>query len=158
MINKAAVEKVEHHVRHAVEGGAKLLTGGRVLDGLRYPPTILLDVPRDSPAWCEETFAPLVTVAIVENLDEAIVLANDSDFGLSAAILTHDVQNAFTAARQIRAGSVHIGTHPFQSNALAPIGGYGMSGIGRSGGKYSVAAFTEEKWISVEVGSLPVKN
>lgn len=155
LINKTALQKVEHHVSDAVSRGARILTGGKVLDGLRYAPTVLIDVPRDAPAWCEETFAPLMTVAIVEDLDEAIALTNDSDYGLSAAILTHDVQKALTAARQVRAGSVHIGTHPFQSNALAPIGGYGMSGVGRSGGKYSVAAFTEEKWISVEVGSLP---
>ena len=158
LINSKAVEKVENHVAEAIEKGAKLLAGGRVLDRLRYAPTILLNPPKNSLAWCEETFAPLVNIIIFNNLDEAIELANDSDYGLSAAILTHDLQKAFTAARQIRAGSVHIGTHPFQSNALAPIGGYGMSGIGRSGGKYSVEAFTEQKWISVELESLPVKS
>ena len=158
LINSKAIEKVEIHVADAIEKGAKLLTGGRVLDGLRYAPTVLLNPPKNSLAWCEETFAPLVSVTIVEDLAEAIALANYSDYGLSAGILTNNVQKAFTAARQIKAGSVHIGAHPFQSNALAPIGGYAMSGIGRSGGKYSVAAFTEEKWISVELESLPVKN
>ena len=158
LINSTAIEKVENHVADAIEKGAKLLTGGKVLDGLRYAPTVLLNPPKNSLAWCEETFAPLVSVTIVEDLAEAVALANDSDYGLSAGILTNNVQKAFTAARQIKAGSVHIGAHPFQSNALAPIGGYAMSGIGRSGGKYSVAAFTEEKWISVELESLPVKN
>lgn len=157
LINKRAVEKVENHVVDAIEKGAKLLTGGRVLEGLRYAPTVLLNPPQNSLAWCEETFAPLVSVTIVEDLSEAIALANDSEYGLSAGILTRDVQKGFTAARQIKAGSVHIGAHPFQSNALAPIGGYGMSGIGRSGGKYSVEEFTETKWISVETGNLPFK-
>ncbi len=156
LINKKALEKVELHVKDAVEKGAKLLTGGEAFDGLIYKPTVLLNPPKNSLAWCEETFAPLVGVTVVEDLAEAVSLANDSEYGLSAGILTNDTQRAFTAARQIRAGSVHIGMHPFQSNALAPIGGYGMSGIGRSGGKYSVEAFTEEKWISVETGSLPV--
>ncbi len=156
LINSKAIEKVEHHVKDAIEKGAKLLTGGRVLDGLRYAPTVLLNPPKNSLAWCEETFAPLVSVTIIEDLDEGIELANDSDYGLSAGILTNDIKLGFTAARQITAGSVHIGMHPFQSNALAPIGGYGMSGIGRSGGKYSVEAFTEEKWISLELGSLPI--
>jgi acyl-CoA reductase-like NAD-dependent aldehyde dehydrogenase len=158
LINQKAIEKVDHHVKEAIEKGAKLLTGGRVLEGLRYAPTVLLNPPKNSLAWCEESFAPLVSVTIIEDLDEGIALANDSDYGLSAGILTNDVQKGFTAARQIKAGSVHIGMHPFQSNALAPIGGYGMSGVGRSGGKYSVEAFTEEKWISLELGSLPIKN
>ena len=156
LINENALRKVESHVAEAIEKGAKLLTGGKILQNLIYRPTVLLNPPETCAVWCEETFAPVVAVKIVENLDEAIKLANDSDYGLSAGILTHDIQKAFTAARQIRAGSVHIGTHPFQSNALAPIGGYGMSGIGRSGGKYTVEEFTETKWISVEVGSLPV--
>jgi aldehyde dehydrogenase (NAD+) len=157
LINQRAVEKVEHHVKDAIEKGAKLLTGGRVLEGLRYAPTVLLNPPRNSLAWCEESFAPLVSVTIIEDLDEGIELANDSDYGLSAGVLTNDIQKGFTVARQIKAGSVHIGTHPFQSNALAPIGGYGMSGIGRSGGKYSIEEFTEQKWISVELGSLPFR-
>jgi acyl-CoA reductase-like NAD-dependent aldehyde dehydrogenase len=156
LINQKAIEKVELHVKDAIEKGAKLLTGGRVLEGLRYAPTVLLNPPKNSLAWCEESFAPLVSVTIIEDLDEGIALANDSDYGLSAGILTNDIKLGFTAARQIKAGSVHIGMHPFQSNALAPIGGYGVSGIGRSGGKYSVEAFTEEKWISVELESLPV--
>jgi acyl-CoA reductase-like NAD-dependent aldehyde dehydrogenase len=158
LINQRAIEKVEHHVKDAIEKGAKLLTGGRILEGLRYAPTVLLNPPKNSLAWCEESFAPLVSVTIIEDLAEGIELANDSDYGLSAGILTNDIQKGFTAARQIKAGSVHIGTHPFQSNALAPIGGYGMSGIGRSGGKYSIEEFTEQKWISVETGSLPIKN
>lgn len=157
LINQKALEKVENHVQDAVEKGAKLLTGGKILDGLRYAPTVLLSPPKNSLAWCEETFAPLVNVVIIEDLAEAIELANDSDYGLSAGILTNDYKAAFTAARQIKAGSVHIGTHPFQSNALAPIGGYGMSGLGRSGGKYSVEEFTEQKWISLELESFPVK-
>lgn len=158
LINEHALQKVENHVADAVKKGAKLLTGGKNLGNLRFAPTVLLNPPKNSLAWCEETFAPLVGITAVENLDEAIALANDSEYGLSAGILTHDVQKAFTAARQIRAGSVHIGAHPFQSNALAPIGGYGMSGIGRSGGKYSVEEFTETKWISVELESLPIAN
>ncbi len=157
LINQKAIEKVDLHVKDAIEKGAKLLSGGRILEGLRYAPTILLEPPKNSLAWCEETFGPIVSITIVEDLDEAIELANDSDYGLSAGILTNDVKLGFTAARQIKAGSVHIGAHPFQSNALAPIGGYRMSGIGRSGGKYSVEEFTEQKWISVEIESLPVK-
>jgi aldehyde dehydrogenase (NAD+) len=156
LINAAALQKVERHVAQAVAAGAKLLTGGAVHHGLVYRPTVLWNPPPDCEAWCEETFGPVVSVVPVDNLTDAIAKANASEYGLSAAILTRDVQQAFTAARQLRCGSVHIGMHSFQSNALAPIGGYGLSGFGRSGGSYSIEAFTEQKWISVEIGTPPV--
>ncbi len=156
VINQAALEKIAAHVAGAIASGAKLLTGGMIERGLVYRPTVLLEPPADCLAWCEETFGPVVSVVAVKDVQEAVTRANDSEYGLSAAILTHDVKKAFTAARQIRAGSVHIGAHAFQSNALAPIGGYGMSGVGRSGGRYSVEEFTEAKWISLEVGTLPI--
>lgn len=151
LINRAAADKVLVHVEQAVAAGAQLLTGGEIASGLTIKPTVLLNPPRDCDAWCEESFGPVVSVVAVDSLQEAIDVANDSQYGLSAAVLTHNIQWGFRAARGIRAGSVHIGMHAFQSNALAPIGGYGMSGIGRSGGKYSTEEFTELKWVSVAV-------
>jgi acyl-CoA reductase-like NAD-dependent aldehyde dehydrogenase len=151
LINRAAADKVLVHVEQAVAAGAQLLTGGEIASGLTIKPTVLLNPSRDCDAWCEESFGPVVSVVAVDSLDEAIEVANDSQYGLSAAVLTHNIQWGFRAARGIRAGSVHIGMHAFQSNALAPIGGYGMSGIGRSGGKYSTEEFTELKWVSVAV-------
>ncbi len=151
LINRAAADKVLVHVEQAVAAGAQLLTGGEIASGLTVKPTVLLNPPRDCDAWCEESFGPVVSVVAVDSLQEAIDVANDSQYGLSAAVLTHNIQWGFSAARGIRAGSVHIGMHAFQSNALAPIGGYGMSGIGRSGGKYSTEEFTELKWVSVAV-------
>ncbi len=100
--------------------------------------------------WREETFAPVVSVVGVDSLEEAVAVANDSLYGLSAAVLTNDLQRGLSAARRLHSGAVHIGMHAFQSNALAPIGGRGLSGIGRSGGKYSTEEFTELKWISAE--------
>ncbi|MFV8819192.1 aldehyde dehydrogenase family protein [Haliea sp. E17] len=150
LIHRAALDKALDQVRAAVEGGAQLLTGGAALRGLVMHPTILREPPRDSAVWREETFAPVVSVVGAGDLDEAIVIANDSDYGLSAAVLTNDLQRGLAAARRLRSGSVHIGMHAFQSNAMAPIGGVGLSGLGRSGGKYSTEEFTELKWISVE--------
>jgi aldehyde dehydrogenase (NAD+) len=89
------------------------------------------------------------------SFEEMITIANESNYGLSAGVLTNDLVRGMTAARKIRCGSVHVGAHSFQSDSLAPIGGYGMSGFGRSGGKYSVAHFTELKWISLELGETP---
>ena len=153
LINRRALDKIVAHQDSALEAGAQLLTGGKVVRGLTYAPTVLQHTPRECTAWCEESFGPLVSVLPADCLDSAIALANDSRFGLSAAVLTRDVQAAFRAARGIRSGAVHIGMHSFQSNALAPVGGTGLSGLGRSGGHYSIEEFTELKWVSVELGA-----
>ncbi len=154
LINRNAVDKVQAHIDAAVAAGAQLLTGGKPESGLVFKPTVLVNPPRDCSAWRDESFGPVTSVTIARDLDEAIEIANDSDYGLSGAVLTRDIQQGFKAARRIKAGSVHIGMHSFQSNALAPIGGKGLSGIGRSGGKFSIEEFTELKWISVELGSV----
>jgi aldehyde dehydrogenase (NAD+) len=109
----------------------------------------------DCIAWREETFGPVASVVAVDDLEHALAIANDSVYGLSAGILTNDIKKGFEAARSLNAGAVHVGMHPFQSDAMAPVGGFGMSGMGRSGGKYSVEHFTELKWISVELGDVP---
>ena len=151
LINRAAVDKVMAQVRQAVDEGATVLTGAEIAHGLVIRPTVLLEPNRQGSLWREESFGPVASLVAVDGLDEAIEVANDSEYGLSAAVLTDNVRWGFQAARRIRAGSVHIGMHAFQSNALAPIGGYAMSGIGRSGGKYSTEEFTELKWVSVSL-------
>ncbi len=158
LINRRALEKVHAHVDAALASGAELLAGGSVHSGLVYRPTVLWEPPRHSVVWCEETFGPVASVVAVADLEEAIALANDSNMGLSAGVLTNDLKRGMNAARRIRCGSVHVGMHSFQSDAMAPIGGYGLSGFGRSGGKYSVEHFTELKWISLELGETAVRR
>lgn len=152
LINSRALEKVERHVESARASGATILTGGRVQHGLTYAPTVVLEPSRESAVWTEETFGPVASIALVDDADQAVRLANSTDYGLSAGILTRDIQIGLKAARAIRAGGVHVGMHSYQSEAMAPVGGYGLSGIGRSGGQYSTEHFTERKWISVELG------
>lgn len=155
LINRAALQKIQQHQQDALAQGATLLTGGKVVNGLTYAPTVLLQPPAHCTAWRDESFGPLTSVVAAADLDEAIRLANDTEFGLSAAVLTHNLQWGFRAAREIRSGAVHIGMHSFQSNALAPVGGTGLSGLGRSGGRYSIEEFTELKWVSLELGDAP---
>jgi len=152
LINARAVDQVMSHIEAALADGAQLLTGGRIHEGLVVQPTVLLSPVRDKGVWREESFGPVTSVVAVDSLDEAIAVANDSEFGLSGAVLTKNIQWGMKAAKEINAGSVHIGMHSYQSNALAPIGGSGFSGIGRSGGAYSIEEFTDVKWISVELG------
>lgn len=155
LIHDGALQKVKRHVEGAVAAGAKLVTGGSVHQGRIYKPTVLIEPPRDHLIWREETFGPVVSIVQAADLEEAVSLANDSEYGLSAGILTNDLVRGMNAARRIRCGAVHLGMHSFQSDALAPIGGFGFSGIGRSGGHYTVEHFTEVKWISIELGKTP---
>ena len=150
--------KVKAHKEDAVKLGAKVLTGGKVKTGLVYEPTLLLidDATKHAEAWTVETFGPIACVYVVDSFDAAIELANESEYGLSAGVLTNDLVKGMRAVREVRAGSVHIGMQSFQSDSLAPIGGYGMSGLGKSGGKYSMEHFTEQKWCSIELGETPV--
>lgn len=152
LINRSALEKVQAHQQDAVARGATILTGGKIRSGLVYEPTIVMEPSRDSSLWRDESFGPIASLVRADDLADAINIANDTRYGLSSAVLTKNLRWAFQAARRIRAGSVHIGMHAFQSNALAPIGGYGMSGIGKSGGKYSTEEFTERKWVSLDLG------
>jgi aldehyde dehydrogenase (NAD+) len=153
LINDAAVEKVTAQLEGATARGARVLTGGRPRTGRVFAPTVVRHVAPDCDLWREETFGPVVNIAVARDLDDAVAMANDSAYGLSAAVLTNDLQRGLAAARALRSGAVHLGMHPFQSNTLAPIGGVGASGIGRSGGKYSIEHFTELKWISIDLGS-----
>ena len=156
LINERALHKTDGHVRKALDGGARLICGGRVLTGLVYAPTAVLDPAPDSLLWQEETFGPVMSVRGVSGAAEAVRLANDTPYGLSAGILCHHLPSALEMAREIRAGSVHIGNHSFQSDAMAPVGGVGLSGIGRGGGHYGLEHFTRQKWISLELGETPL--
>jgi aldehyde dehydrogenase (NAD+) len=152
LIHARSLAKVEAHVADARARGARVCAGGEALRGLTYRPTVIAEPPRESRVWREETFGPVTCVVAVDDLDAAIDAANDSEYGLSAGVLTNDLRRGLRCARAIRAGAVHVGTHSFQSNALAPVGGLGLSGVGRSGGKYSTEEFTELRWVSAEVG------
>ena len=109
LINEAALRKVSEHCKAAIASGAELLTGGDVHNGLVFKPTVLFAPPADSAVWTEETFGPVTSIVPVDGLDEAIAVANQSEYGLSAGILSNDFRRAVAAARRIRCGAVHIG-------------------------------------------------
>jgi len=155
LICSEAIDRVDGQVQESIQAGAQLATGGRVHAGWTYSPTVIVEPPRDSSVWQEETFGPVASVIAVDDLDEAIAAANETAYGLSAAVLTRDMPRALHAARRLRSGAVHLGMHSFQSNTMAPVGGVGASGIGRSGGHYSIEHFTEQKWISLNIGAPP---
>lgn len=138
LINERAAKKVEDLVNDAVSKGAKLLLGGKRYALGYYEPTALDFVNRNMRIAWEETFGPVVTIIRVKNYEEAISLANESEYGLDASIFTKDIDKAFDAAQRIDAGSVHINAHPTHGLGIFPFGGDESSGMGREGIKYSI--------------------
>lgn len=138
LINERAARKVEELVYDAVSKGARLLCGGKRYALGYHEPTVLDFVNRNMRIAWEETFGPVVTIIRVKNYEEAIRLANESEYGLDACIFTRDIDKAFDAAQRIEAGSVHINAHPTHGLGIFPFGGDESSGMGREGIKYSI--------------------
>lgn len=144
------LQDIERQVDQAVALGAKLLCGGKRLDrpGNFFPPTILTDIPADAPTLKEEFFAPVVMVFTVQNLDEAIALANDIPFGLGGSAWTTDPAEQQRCIRDIEAGAVFI-NGLVKSDPRLPFGGIKRSGYGRELGIAGIRAFVNAKtvWI-----------
>ena len=149
LINQKAVDKVQAHVDEAVAGGASLVTGGRS-DDLVYHPTIVTEVTSDMRLFREQTFGPVAPIMVVNDRDEALAVANDSDYGLSAGILTKDFTQALDMALRLETGMVHIGDQTVNDEPQAPFGGVKGSGYGRFGGQAALDEFTELRWINVQ--------
>ncbi|MEM5872298.1 MAG: aldehyde dehydrogenase family protein [Candidatus Aenigmatarchaeota archaeon] len=143
LINERAAKKVEDLVNDAINKGAKLLYGGKRYALGYYEPTVLDFVNRDMRIAWEETFGPVVTIIRVKDLEEAIKIANESEYGLDACIFTKDIDKAFNAAQRIEAGSVHINAHPTHGLGIFPFGGDESSGLGREGIRYSIEDMTK---------------
>lgn len=148
MIREADAVRVRQWVDEAVSGGAQLLCGGRRHKHL-IEPMLLAEVRPEMRVSCEELFGPAVGVTRVGSLDEALALANDSPYGLSAAIFTQSLQTAMRFAREVDAGNLHINWGTVWRADLMPYGGLKQSGLGKEGPKYAVEEMTELKTVIV---------
>jgi acyl-CoA reductase-like NAD-dependent aldehyde dehydrogenase len=151
IINQKQLEKIHSHVTDAVNHGAKLLTGGKYED-LYYYPTVLDDVTPDMAVFQEETFGPVAPIIRVKGIDEAIAAANNSEYGLSAGVITRDEEKGLEVANRLETGMVHINDSSVNDEPHVPFGGFKASGLGRHGGKASIEAFTEQRWLTLERG------
>jgi len=153
MIDESQVEVTERHVDDALAAGAKALTGGKrpAGPGSFYPPTVLVDVDHSMACMTEETFGPTLPIMKVSTVDEAIRLANDSPYGLSAAVFSTDVERAKDVAVQLDCGAVNI--NDVISNLMcttAPMGGWKTSGMGaRFGGAEGLRKFCRQEAVVV---------
>jgi acyl-CoA reductase-like NAD-dependent aldehyde dehydrogenase len=149
LINRRAVEKVHAHVEEALTGGANLVTGG-TYDNLVYHPTVIADVNPEMRLFREQTFGPVAPIVVVNDREEALAVANNSDYGLSAGIITNDFTRALDMALRLETGMVHIGDQTVNDEPQAPFGGVKGSGYGRFGGQAALDEFTELRWINVQ--------
>jgi acyl-CoA reductase-like NAD-dependent aldehyde dehydrogenase len=151
VINAKQADKIRRHIDDAVARGATVRTGGDN-DGLFFQPTVLDAVAPDMTVWTEETFGPVAPVITVSGEEEAIKLANDSDYGLSAGIITADEERGLSVARRLETGMAHVNDTSVYDEPNAPFGGVKNSGLGRHGGKAAIEAFTMTRWLTLERG------
>jgi aldehyde dehydrogenase (NAD+) len=149
LISDDQVRKVDGYVKDAVAAGAKLLTGGKY-EGRVYQATVLSNVTRDMRAWQEEIFGPVAPVLAVKDAEEALEVANDTSYGLSAGLITPDLEKAIYLAEGLEAGMVHVNDASVDAEASIPFGGSKWSGQGREGGRYSIDGLTEMKWVTIQ--------
>jgi acyl-CoA reductase-like NAD-dependent aldehyde dehydrogenase len=144
LVDEQAAIRVQSWVQEALDAGATLLTGG-ARDGATYAPTVLADVPVDAKVCAQEVFGPVLVLQRVTGIDEAFAVVNDSKFGLQAGVLTHNIQIAFRAHRELEVGGVVIGDVPSFRADQMPYGGVKDSGSGREGIRSAMADYTYEK-------------
>lgn len=146
MISETAAKKVSQWIREAVEGGARLLTGGEH-SGTLHQPSVVADVSPEMKISCRELFGPAVAVTAVDSFEEGLSLANDSSYGLSTSIFTRDINTAMRFSREATSGMVMINWTPLWRADLMPYGGFRGSGIGKEGPRYAVEEMTEIKTV-----------
>jgi succinate-semialdehyde dehydrogenase / glutarate-semialdehyde dehydrogenase len=151
LINEDAVGKVEQLVRDAVGRGARTIVGGARpdRDGWFYDPTVLVDVPADAAILREEIFGPVAPIVTFSDEDEAVALANDTEYGLVAYLYTGDLARGMRVSGRLEAGMVGL-NRGLVSDPAAPFGGVKQSGIGREGGHEGVLDYTESKYVAVQ--------
>ena len=151
LVDQSTVTRLNSLIADAKDKGAKIVTGGQT-NGLLFPPTIVDHVTRDMKIYSEESFGPVVAVMRAKGVDDAIALANDSDYGLSAAVFGKDTGRALAVARRVESGICHINSATVQDEGQMPFGGVKNSGYGRFGGKAAIAEFTDLRWITLSDG------
>jgi benzaldehyde dehydrogenase (NAD) len=148
LINERQLANVDRIVTETVSAGATLRTGG-THERLYYRPTVLAGVTGDMPAFREEIFGPVAPVIVVRDVDEAVRVANDTEYGLVAAVQTGSVERGLDVAERLRTGIVHVNDQTLNNDAFAPFGGTGASGNGsRFGSQSSWDEFTQWQWVT----------
>ncbi|WP_341898563.1 aldehyde dehydrogenase [Ferrovibrio terrae] len=157
VVSREAVQKVQDLIKDATAKGAKLVSGGRA-EGAIMDAAVLDHVTPDMSIYHEESFGPVVCVVRAQDTDDAVRIANDTEYGLSAAVFSRNIARAMDVARRIDSGICHVNGPTVHDEAQMPFGGTKASGYGRFGGKAGMDQFTELRWITIETqpGRFPI--
>jgi len=148
LIDEPAVEKVERHVADALERGAEVLVGGERIEGQFFQPSVLVSVPAEAAMSCEETFGPVAGIARFSTEEEAVRVANDTPYGLSAYFFSQGLGRVNRVADALEYGILGINTGLI-STEVAPFGGVKESGMGREGSSYGIDEWLELKYWAI---------
>lgn len=151
VIDDASRERLLAMIEDARSKGAEVLAGGQA-EGNLVTPTVIAGVTPEMSLYAEESFGPVVTIVEVDNEDEAVGVANDSEYGLSAAVFSGDTERALAVARRIESGICHVNSSTVDDEPQVPFGGVKSSGWGRFGGSAALEEFTELRWITFQDG------
>ena len=151
LINDRQVARVKSQIDDAVAKGADIVLGGKV-DGRFVEPTIVTGVTSDMTLYRDETFGPVVSVIPFGTDQEAVAIANDTEYGLSSGVITKDEYRGLRIAQKLETGMCHINCSSVNDEPHAPFGGSKSSGVGRHGGRWATDTFTETRWITLERG------
>jgi succinate-semialdehyde dehydrogenase/glutarate-semialdehyde dehydrogenase len=146
LIDDSAIAKVERHVQDALAKGGRVLTGGQRLEGRFFQPTVIANATPDMLCAREETFGPVAPVFRFQTEEEAIHLANSTEFGLASYFFSRDIGRIFRVAEALDYGMVGINTGLI-STAEVPFGGVKQSGLGREGGRQGIEDYVEVKYL-----------
>ena len=151
LIGVEAASRIQGLIQDAIGKGARVVAGGKV-DGTLMSATVVDHVTSTMRIYGEESFGPVVSIVRVNGVDEAVRVANDTEYGLSASVFGRDIARALDVAKRIESGICHVNGPTVHDEAQMPFGGVKASGYGRFGGKAGIAEFTELRWITIETG------
>lgn len=149
IINKSQFDGLLKHIENARANGARQAAGGEP-KGLVLPPHVFADVTPRMQVAQDEMFGPVVSIIKVTGEEEAIRVANDTEYGLSSAVFSRNVERGVRVALQVKAGMTHVNDQPVVDLPNCPFGGEKNSGLGRFGGDWIIEEFTTDHWVSVQ--------
>ena len=151
VINDRAVERIRRHFDDARAKGARILAGGEI-NGRFISPTVFAGVTPEMQLYQEESFGPVCSIFKVRSDEDAVRLANDTEYGLTAGVMTADEERGLAIVNRLDTGNCHVNCSPVNDEPHVPFGGIKASGLGKHGGRWSMETFTETRWITLERG------